>query len=193
VVWLVGVVNILNFMDGLDGLAGGTAVVASIGLLTIGAPMALMLVLAGACLGFLVWNHSPASIFMGDGGSMMVGLLLGSAAFAGAGAVPLVAVALILAPLLLDASFTLAVRLKDRKPIFSAHHEHLYQRLSTLGVESRVIAAGYWAAAGVCALLAIRYETAEPAGQLGILALIAVAFAGYVLLVRRRERARPEG
>ncbi|TVR98995.1 MAG: undecaprenyl/decaprenyl-phosphate alpha-N-acetylglucosaminyl 1-phosphate transferase, partial [Phycisphaerales bacterium] len=82
VLWFGVVINAMNFMDNMDGLAGGTAAVASAFFLAaalingqwfIAACLALLL---GACLGFLVWNFAPARIFMGDGGSLVLGFLL---------------------------------------------------------------------------------------------------------------------
>jgi Fuc2NAc and GlcNAc transferase len=187
VIWIVGVVNIVNFMDGLDGLVGGTAAVAGLGLIAIGAPAPLALVLTASTVGFLVWNHSPASIFMGDTGSMFLGLLLAGSAFGSPAPVSLVPLALVLAPLLLDAAWTLIVRLRGRKPVFSAHHEHLYQRVFTTGIETRVIAAGYWVATGACVVLATRYPSLAEVGQLVLVAIVITVFLAYVAWVRRRE------
>lgn len=187
VIWIVGVVNVWNFMDGLDGLAAGTAAIAAIGLVAIGAPTMLMLSVAGSCLGFLVWNHSRASIFMGDSGSMFLGFLIGGAALAGPSPIPIISVALLIAPFLLDASYTFTVRLLRRQPVLSAHHEHLYQRLADARVEHRAIAGLYWVATGMCALVAIRYVSSANMPKLGMLAVIATAFTAYVLVVRQLE------
>lgn len=192
-VWVVGVVNVFNFMDGIDGIAGGTAAAGAAALILLGAPPAVMLAIVGASLGFLVWNQSPASIFMGDGGSMCLGTLLALGPLAAPGDVSGVGMILVLAPFLLDASFTLAIRSKDRKPLLAAHHEHLYQRLATVGVDRRVIAAGYWAAAMVCGWLGIRYATADASAQVAIIVGVLAAFAAYVLVVRRLERQTVAG
>lgn len=75
---LVGTSNATNLTDGLDGLAGGTAAIAFLGLATVVAPTSLPLMvfcacMSGACLGFLVHNHNPAKVFMGDTGSLALG------------------------------------------------------------------------------------------------------------------------
>lgn len=83
VVWLVGITNAINFMDGLDGLAGGLAVIITIcmGVFAIiqSAPSvaAVSAVICGSCLGFLPFNWHPARIFLGDGGSLLIGFVLG--------------------------------------------------------------------------------------------------------------------
>ena len=83
VLWLIGITNAINFIDGLDGLAGGlTAIIAiCIGMFAAlqGVPsiVVVALVVCGACLGFLPFNWRPARIFLGDGGSQMIGFILG--------------------------------------------------------------------------------------------------------------------
>ena len=147
-------INLFNFMDGIDGIAGTEAAVIGIGLLLFasvgtGANAALAVLAAaavGAAAGFLVWNWSPARIFLGDVGSAPLGYLLGFLL------VDLVMrgfwkVALIL-PLyfLADATITLVRRLLRGERIWQAHREHFYQQavragLSHAAVVERVIAA----------------------------------------------------
>ena len=80
--WIVGVINAMNLIDGLDGLAGGVALVAVITTFLIsiqrGHPLMMLFssALAGAIVGFLFYNFNPASIFMGDTGSMFLGFVL---------------------------------------------------------------------------------------------------------------------
>ncbi len=83
-VWTVGIVNALNFLDGLDGLAGGTTLIAALAFAIVGMiggqpyPALLAAIVAGAALGFLRWNWSPARIFLGDAGSLFLGYSLAS-------------------------------------------------------------------------------------------------------------------
>ena len=83
VVWIVAVINAFNLIDGLDGLASGLAVISATGLcgiLVLGhlsGPIIVLVALAGACLAFLRYNFHPATIFLGDTGSMFIGLVLG--------------------------------------------------------------------------------------------------------------------
>jgi UDP-N-acetylmuramyl pentapeptide phosphotransferase/UDP-N-acetylglucosamine-1-phosphate transferase len=128
-------INLFNFMDGIDGLAGTEA--ASIGagvvLVTAIAGLAPQLglyaaVVAGAALGFLVWNWQPAKVFMGDVGSVPLGYVLGwlLVVLAVGGLLP----AAILLPLyfVADATITLTRRVWRRERVWRAHREHFYQR-----------------------------------------------------------------
>ncbi|MFN8619369.1 MAG: glycosyltransferase family 4 protein [Chloroflexota bacterium] len=191
-VWIVGVLNIWNFMDGLDGIAAGTSAVVLVGLTALGGPAGVLVAAAAACLGFLTWNHSKASIFMGDSGSTFLGFLVACAVFVAPGEVPMVPLAIVLAPFLFDATFTLLVRARNRKPLFDAHREHLYQRLADSGVEHRSIVAGYWSAAAACTIVAVEYVGGQPAPQLLALVVIIATCLGSVAFVRRRERGRVE-
>lgn len=84
-IWMVGMMNVINFIDGVDGLAGGVSAIATftIFLLSISAAVnqpsvaLISIILAGSCIGFLVWNFPPAKIFMGDTGSAFLGFMLG--------------------------------------------------------------------------------------------------------------------
>jgi UDP-N-acetylmuramyl pentapeptide phosphotransferase/UDP-N-acetylglucosamine-1-phosphate transferase len=153
VVW-VWAVNLFNFMDGIDGIAGTEAASIGAGLLvftTFGAgadPILALLcaALLGGSIGFLVWNWSPARIFLGDVGSAPLGYLLGFLLL-GLAARGFWKIALIL-PLyfLADATITLGRRLLRGERVWQAHREHFYQLavrrgLSHAAVVKRIIAA----------------------------------------------------
>lgn len=135
--WLV---NLWNFMDGSDGLAASqaaaVALVAAV-LTSAAAPAAavLLVALAGACLGFLIWNWPPARIFMGDVGSYVIGYTLAAAALMTieAGAVPALAWLVLPGCFIADASLTLAARVAAGERWYTAHRGHAYQRLMQLG------------------------------------------------------------
>lgn len=138
VFWIVALTNAFNFMDGIDGFTGGVALVNMLFLAALAGEFSIALVaFAGATVGFLIWNVNPASIFIGDSGAYFLGF--GLAAFAlyappvpGAAWTPLtfVACALIFTPYLFDTLYTLVRRLRAGKNIFSAHREHIYQRIT---------------------------------------------------------------
>jgi UDP-N-acetylmuramyl pentapeptide phosphotransferase/UDP-N-acetylglucosamine-1-phosphate transferase len=129
-------INLTNFMDGIDGISGAQTAHTGIGFIIIAALSSAMLesdyiiaaTLAGAALGFLMWNWHPAKLFMGDVGSIPIGFLLGylmmSLAEHGylgiALALPLYYVA--------DASITLIRRILEKKKFWEAHREHYYQQ-----------------------------------------------------------------
>jgi UDP-N-acetylmuramyl pentapeptide phosphotransferase/UDP-N-acetylglucosamine-1-phosphate transferase len=161
VFYLIGVgllwiwwINLFNFMDGIDGLAGSEAAAIGVGVLVfamlgIGADSELALLAAaiiGAAIGFLVWNWSPARIFLGDVGSAPLGYLLGflllDLALRGFWKIALILPLYFLA----DATITLSRRLIRGERIWEAHREHFYQQavrggLSHAAVVERVVAA----------------------------------------------------
>jgi UDP-N-acetylmuramyl pentapeptide phosphotransferase/UDP-N-acetylglucosamine-1-phosphate transferase len=168
--WSAASINIVNFMDGIDGMVASQGIVYGLFLFAL-VPRDLPgsqfgLILAGACLGFLVWNWAPAKIFMGDVGSGPLGLLLViGGALALQGASPLV-VFVPLFPLFFDALATLIVRFRAGEPILDAHRDHLYQRVANSGVGHEFVSACYAFAAAVGAITILSVRSA-PGAVLG--------------------------
>jgi UDP-N-acetylmuramyl pentapeptide phosphotransferase/UDP-N-acetylglucosamine-1-phosphate transferase len=185
VIWIVAVVNAYNFMDGIDGIAGGTAVLnalflaALVGETGLGAGLAA---LAAAVVGFMMWNISPARIFLGDSGSHFVGFFLGAVALytepVGGPGVPygpylaFVVAAAVFAPFLFDTAFTLVRRAAARKNIFAAHREHIYQRITPDPAKHRQVSNVYFALSALSGLAALLASGGTPARLLGGAALI---------------------
>ncbi|HKP20464.1 MAG TPA: MraY family glycosyltransferase, partial [Thermoleophilaceae bacterium] len=147
-VGMVAVMNIVNFTDGADGLAAGVCTIAAgtfaiIALSFPGREAAAVLaaLTAGASLGFLWHNFHPASIFMGDAGSNLLGLLLACVAIQGvlktAAVVALFFPLLILAVPALDATFVVAKRIKYGRPVYSADRWHFHHRFANIGFSQR--------------------------------------------------------
>jgi UDP-N-acetylmuramyl pentapeptide phosphotransferase/UDP-N-acetylglucosamine-1-phosphate transferase len=160
-VLVIAYVNFFNFMDGSDGLASGVAVCAALGLALLAAetganPAKWMgLTIAAAAAGFLLYNYPPASIFMGDAGSLFLGYALGMVGFAlFISHVSVVSAGLVLSPFAFDAGYTLAVRATKREVLWRAHRSHLYQRLLKAGVTHRRVAVLYCTWTGLSTLLA---------------------------------------
>ena len=192
---LTALVNAVNFMDGIDGLIGSVALVAAIVALGFVTPAAwpILVPFAAACAGFLVWNHAPASIFMGDGGSQFVGLILGAALLRGeGGVVDVVPVLLLVSPLLFDTGFTLIRRARAGRDLFAGHREHLYQRVVVAGRSHREVAVGYAAATAVTGVLALSWPAAPTVARIAILAGVALAAALYAVWVSRTEASAAE-
>lgn len=136
---LVTLLNFFNFMDGIDGIAASQAVLACGAAALLGwqpegiSSYALVCaLLAASHLGFLVWNRPPASLFMGDAGSVPTGYLLAALALFGefSGQVSAAAWLVLLAVFIVDAGWTLAWRMVTGQAFTQPHREHAYQRLS---------------------------------------------------------------
>ena len=152
----------------------------------------ILLPFAAACAGFLVWNHAPASIFMGDGGSQFVGLILGAALLRQeGGAVDVVPVLLLVSPLLFDTGFTLIRRARARRDLFAGHREHLYQRVVVAGRSHREVAAGYAAATAVTGFLALSWPAAPAVARIAVLVGVVLVGAAYAVWVSRTEARSP--
>ena len=187
-VWIVAVVNAYNFMDGIDGIAGGTAILNTLFLFALAgaygglATLAGLPALAAATAGFLLWNLSPARIFLGDSGSHFLGFFLGAAALytPPAGGNPFLAfivAAVIFTPFLFDTAFTLVRRARAGKNVFSAHREHIYQRVTPDPTRHRQVSIVYFGLAtvsGLAALLASRGGFLLLAGSAIVLAAVSV-------------------
>jgi len=147
VVGLVALMNVVNFSDGVDGLAAGVCAIIAASFAVIAfdlqraAPGVLAALTAGAALGFLVHNFPPASSFMGDCGSNLLGLLMGCLMVEGAikttAVVSFVLPLILLAVPFLDTTFVVLKRLKYRRPIYSADSEHFHHRMARIGFSRR--------------------------------------------------------
>ena len=147
VIGLVAMLNVVNFSDGVDGLAAGVCAIIAGTLAVIAFDLSrpssgvLAALIAGAALGFLVHNFPPATSFMGDAGSNLLGLLMGVVAVEAAVKVPVVVSfvvpLILLAVPFLDTSFVVLKRLKYRQPIYRADSEHFHHRLARIGFSRR--------------------------------------------------------
>jgi UDP-GlcNAc:undecaprenyl-phosphate/decaprenyl-phosphate GlcNAc-1-phosphate transferase len=186
--WLVGCTNAFNLIDGLDGLAAGTGLCASLtviaaALITHNVSLALMAIpLAGSLLAFLCFNFNPASIFLGDCGSLTIGFLLGC--FGVLWSQKITTVVGLSAPLmavsipLLDTSIAIARRVLRSRPIFSPDRGHIHHRLLDRGNSVRKTALLLYAAGAIAAGLSLLQQSSN--GQLG--ALVILVFGSLVCI-----------
>ena len=147
VLGIVAVMNVVNFSDGVDGLAAGvcaiSAVAFSIIAFDLGRDVAgvLAAITAGAALGFLIHNFHPASVFMGDCGSNLLGLLLGTVIIEGSlktnALVALIVPLVVLAVPFLDTGFVVAKRIKYRRPVYRGDSNHFHHRFHRIGFSQR--------------------------------------------------------
>jgi UDP-GlcNAc:undecaprenyl-phosphate GlcNAc-1-phosphate transferase len=165
VVWLVAVANAVNLIDGLDGLAGGVSLAtllafATIALMREQAPVLLCaLAAAGAVIAFLAHNRPPASIIMGDAGSMFLGMLLGTSSVALVAAdpgriTPLLVIIALAVPLA-DMTWAVVRRLASRKSIFAADSNHIHHQLMARGLGQGQVTLLLVAASAVLGLVAV--------------------------------------
>jgi len=158
--WIAGVINAMNLIDGLDGLAGGVALIAVSSTFAIaalhGEPLMLLFTagMAGAVLGFLFYNFNPATIFMGDTGSMFLGFVLATTAIQtnhkSSTAVSLVVPIIALGVPIADTLLAMIRRALRGVPLFSADRGHIHHRLLALGLTHRQTVMVLYA---VCAVL----------------------------------------
>jgi UDP-GlcNAc:undecaprenyl-phosphate GlcNAc-1-phosphate transferase len=165
VIWIVGICNSINFFDNLDGAASGTSAIAALGVFFIAFDRgqelvsALSIVTAGATIGFLMWNKSPAKIYMGDAGALFLGVLISVMTIRlNPGIVPiwksLAIPVMLLAVPLLDTCVAVFSRLGRGVSPLMGGKDHLSHRLVRAGFSRRGAAISLWFASGTCALIA---------------------------------------
>lgn len=147
VFWVVAMTNVVNLIDGLDGLAAGVSAIASLTVLLVAAQMGyyhvavMTAALAGGIIGFIRYNFNPATIFMGDTGSMFLGYMLAAVSVYGAvktaATVALIVPAIALGLPIMDTAFAIMRRYSNGHPIFQPDKGHLHHRLLAMGMNQR--------------------------------------------------------
>ena len=218
VLWVLVMVNGINLIDGLDGLAAGTVVIAAGAFfawvyvsppafdVSFSTAALLCALAAGAALGFLPYNFYPARIFMGDSGSMQLGLLLAAATLSGVGrtiqpsggdiaafSIPILIPVIVLAVPLLDVILAIFRRVRHGRPVFAPDKEHLHHQLREIGHTHRqsVLLMYFWSILAAGSALAIAFINgrgivAGILGVAGVLILVTVVPARW----RQRRVAR---
>jgi UDP-GlcNAc:undecaprenyl-phosphate GlcNAc-1-phosphate transferase len=211
---LVLLMNVVNFSDGIDGLAAGVCAIAAVAFSIIAFDLGrntagiLAAIICGAALGFLIFNFNPASIFMGDCGSNLLGLLLGAVIIEGSlktnALIALVGPLVVLAVPFLDTGFVVAKRLKYRRSPFRGDSNHFHHRLHRIGFSQRraVLYLYAWTLIMAGDAVALRFiPYSERSGHLNLgwaalmagLLLLAVAasfYLVYVLEILKLKRLR---
>jgi UDP-GlcNAc:undecaprenyl-phosphate GlcNAc-1-phosphate transferase len=217
VLWIVALMNAVNLVDGLDGLAAGMVAIAAIAFFAymvrtpgggeIEASVAALIaaIVAGVALGFLPWNFHPARIFMGDSGSLLLGLLLAVSTISGVGrsleeptgsdiaviAIPVVVPLLVLAVPLLDVVLAIVRRMRRGIGIAHADKEHIHHRLMDIGHSHRqaVLLMYLWSALISGFALVVAFVN----GQTIVLAFLAGAVLVATILPRLIRDRTPHG
>ena len=190
--WIVGICNSINFFDNLDGAASGAVAIAALGVFVIAFDRgqelvsALSIVTAGATIGFLMWNKSPAKIYMGDAGALFLGIIISVATIRlSPGIVPtwksLAIPLMLLAVPLLDTCVAVFSRMARGLSPLTGGKDHLSHRLVRGGLSRRMAAISLWSASGVCAVIAVLvYQYPD---SLGFFLIIAFATAWLLALI----------
>ncbi len=218
VLWVIVMANAINLIDGLDGLAAGVVAIAagafflyadllgSEGQIPPGNVGPLVaLVTVGICLGFLVHNVHPATIFMGDSGAMLLGLLMAASTMTVGGRAndqlaggtyfffaPVVIPFLLLGVAMLDAVWAVARRASRRQALTTADKDHLHHRLLRLGHTHRLSVAILWGWTLLLSAVALAPAYAGSADALVPLGVMATALTGITVLVPRLRRQRAD-
>ncbi|MDP1850702.1 MAG: MraY family glycosyltransferase [Solirubrobacteraceae bacterium] len=212
VLGIVLIMNVVNFSDGIDGLAAGVCAIAAAAFVVISFDLeranaaVLSAIIAGAALGFLVYNFHPATVFMGDCGSNLLGLLLACVAVEGTlktqSLIALVLPLVILAVPFLDTTFVVLKRLKYKRPVYQADREHFHHRMDRIGFSARrtVLYLYAWTLMLAGLAIALRFVPysdnsgrlhagwASVMALLGVMALIASVYLVYVLEILKFKR-----
>jgi len=203
VLWLIAVPNIVNLIDGFDGLAGGLGLCmsATLGVVALHSEQVAVacyaFTMAGALLGFLVFNFPPAKIYLGDGGAYLIGFTIAALSLTssnkGSVAKVLFVTFIALGVPILDTTFAILRRALRGYPLFHADDEHFHHRLEKLGFSKRRILLGIY---GVCLVLSfaglsIIWSSGNtlPVG-IGVLFLLALFALRYFHLLRSWEDVR---
>jgi UDP-GlcNAc:undecaprenyl-phosphate/decaprenyl-phosphate GlcNAc-1-phosphate transferase len=200
---LVGLMNVVNFSDGIDGLAAGVCAISAAAFAVIAfdlgtdAAGVLAAITAGAAVGFLVHNFHPASVFMGDCGALLLGLLLGGIIVEGSlktnALIALIVPLVVLAVPFLDTGFVVAKRIKYRRPIYQADSNHFHHRFHRMGFSQRrtVLYLYGWTVTMAGLAIALRFVPYSDGGDwnlgwslvMAACFLVALAASVYLVLV----------
>ena len=198
-VWIVGICNSVNFFDNLDGGAAGTIAISAIGLTILGINGGqyfvggLAAVTAGATLGFLLWNKSPARIFMGDAGALFLGILIASLTIrlhpaAQTQWTSFATPVLLIAVPILDTCVAVISRLRRKISPFQGGRDHLSHRLIRAGLSRPMAAITLWIMSGAFALCAVLISLLGKGSEEGLTALAALTWIGmFIFFIRTAD------
>jgi len=195
VIWLLAVINAFNLIDIMDGLSAGTAMIAALILLAVAelnggsASGTLLAGLAGSCFGFLRYNFAPARIYMGDTGSMFLGLLLGALAMDNAyterNLVAAFSPALILGVPLFDMLFVMYIRWRRGLPVMLGSPDHVALRLRRWRLSTAQTVIASYAATALLGGAAVAMTLLPVRGAVAVLGLVALFALLLALLLKR--------
>jgi UDP-GlcNAc:undecaprenyl-phosphate GlcNAc-1-phosphate transferase len=196
VFWLIALPNVVNLIDGFDGLATGLGLFMAVTLGIAGwfneqQPVAwYAFTMAGALLGFLVFNFPPARIYLGDGGAYLIGFCIAALSLASSNKGSIAAVMMVtmvgLGVPILDTTFAIVRRGMRGFPLFHADDEHIHHRLEDLGFSKRRVVLGVYGICVVLSLIALSIIWSQgrtipiAIGAVFLLAIFALRYLQYV-------------
>lgn len=185
--WVVSFTNVVNLIDGLDGLAAGVSAIASVTVILVAVQqgyyhIAIMTAaLAGGIIGFIRYNFNPATIFMGDTGSMFIGYLLAAISVYGsvktAATIALIVPAIALGLPIMDTAFAIMRRYTNGRPIFQPDKGHLHHRLLAMGMNQKQAVLLMYAITAVLGIAAVLWAEVDGFYAALIIAVIITAVA----------------
>ncbi|MBI4093286.1 MAG: undecaprenyl/decaprenyl-phosphate alpha-N-acetylglucosaminyl 1-phosphate transferase [Candidatus Kerfeldbacteria bacterium] len=195
-VWILGMMYTTKFLDGLDGLVSGITAIGSITIfvLSLRPPVLqsetaqLAIILAGACAGFLVWNWHPARVFLGEGGSLLTGFLLGTLAIVAGSKI---ATALLIMGIpILDVVWVIVRRtlIEHRSPFRTADRKHLHFRLLDVGFSHRGAVVFLYLLTLAGSATTLFFQGQQKVMALAGLALVMLVGGAILVLAVRRRR-----
>lgn len=199
IAWIVGLINAINLIDGLDGLAAGIVFISGLCLLFVGlylgTPVTVILfsVLCGSALGFLYYNFPPAKIFLGDAGSMFLGLILAVTALVGlqhkvvTTAALLIPICVITIPIY-DTLLAIWRRWLKKGSVFVADKKHLHHRFLQLGLTQRQVVIAFYLATVYFGIIAFLFVLIPKEYALLLLFLLGIGLLFGVRTVGFIER-----
>ena len=184
--WVLAISNSFNLIDGLDGLASGAALFSMVTVFVVSLTSGndrvsvLTMVLAAAILGFLKFNFSPATIFLGDCGSLFLGFMLSALAMAGKparmpGILAIIITALAFGLPLVETLLSVLRRFLSGKPLFAADREHIHHKLLDMGLSHRRVVVILYVVSGFCAMMSL--FLIHPTGVMTGMVMLVVAGA----------------
>ena len=198
VLWIVGICNSINFFDNLDGGAAGTVAITAISLTYLAITgdqyfiAALSVVVVGSTLGFLIWNRTPARIYMGDAGALFLGVLIATLTLRlkpstensiSSFAIPL----LLLAIPILDTTVAVFSRLRRKVSLFQGGKDHLSHRLVRYGLSRKTTAIILWLLSAIYGFFAILISNTNINYEMGFLLLSSVLWFLLLLIFLRTK------
>lgn len=191
--WILGMIYTTKFLDGLDGLASGIGGIGALILFFVSlfwdvpqsGTSVLSLIFAGACFGFLIWNWHPAKIFLGEGGSVFIGFMLGVLAIISGGKI---ATALLIMGIpILDVAWVILRRIFFNNSALGADKKHLHFRLLNIGLSQRQVVFILYFFSTIFGVSSLFLQSQSKVIALGILFLVMILLATILVIKTKKS------